>query len=258
VLIAQAGEGTKQIGRFDIVVDDDTNKIVACDWRLIPISAESIEPDQNLENYINTYKDVVEAKYSSIICKLATQVTHPNREIETSLGNLFADAIAEWGELDVMLLGSGSLRAEFLGPVITLRDFMSCFPFTDDLTRFTISGESLWHIFNHWMRPENRNGEGECYQVNAGVRATYCESERQLLSLWVDEKPVDPDRLYKLGLQGFHVSNSQANLDMTMDGLQIAGLSRVVATNVQDLVLEYLREHQNIRVDVEERLVYQA
>ena len=32
ILIAQAGTGTDQIGRFDIVVDDDTNSIVEYDW----------------------------------------------------------------------------------------------------------------------------------------------------------------------------------------------------------------------------------
>jgi 5'-nucleotidase / UDP-sugar diphosphatase len=257
VLIAQAGEGTKQIGRFDIVVDDNTNSIVEFDWQLVPISADNIEPDRDLENYIKTYKDVVDDKYSSIVCKLATQLTHPSRIIETSLGNFFADAMADWGELDVMLLGSGSIRTKSLGPVITLGDFMACFPFTDALTRFTVSGESLWHVFNHWMRPENRDGEGECYQVNAGVRAIYSDNDRQLLNLWVDDKPVDPDRLYTLGLQGFHASNSQANLDLSMEELQAAGRSRVVATCVQDLVLEYLREHQNFKEAVEERLVYQ-
>jgi len=37
VLIAQAGVGTNQIGRFDIVVDDDTNSIIDYKW---PIAAD--------------------------------------------------------------------------------------------------------------------------------------------------------------------------------------------------------------------------
>jgi len=37
VLIAQAGTGTDQIGRFDITVDDDTNSIVEWTWQLITI-----------------------------------------------------------------------------------------------------------------------------------------------------------------------------------------------------------------------------
>lgn len=41
-----------------------------------------------------------------------------------------------------------------------------------------------------------------------------------------------------------------------MDELTELGRGRVVATCVQDLVLEYLREHQNFREEIEGRLVY--
>ena len=37
ILIAQAGVGSDQIGRYDLVVDDDTNSVVDYRWQLIPI-----------------------------------------------------------------------------------------------------------------------------------------------------------------------------------------------------------------------------
>ncbi len=106
------------------------------------------------------------------------------------------------------------------------------------------------------MRPENRNQEGECYQVNKKVRAVYHETTHQLESLWVDQKPVQPDQLYTIGVQGYHANNCEANLGVTMDELEQAGRSRIVATCAQDLVLEYLREHQNINEKVTGRLTY--
>ncbi len=256
VLIAQAGVGTKQIGRFDIVVDDDTNSIIAYDWQLVPIIEGNIKPDKNLQKFIDSYKDKVDTKYNSIVCKLSTKLTHPCREVETSLGNLFADAMAEWGEIDVMLVGSGSLRSKCLGPLLTFGDFTACFPFTDTLIRYTVTGATLWRIFNHWMRPENRNQEGECYQVNKKVRAVYHDTTHQLESLCVDQKPVQAEDLYTIGVQGYHANNCEANLGVTMDELEQAGRSRIVATSAQDLVLEYLREHQNINEKVTGRLMY--
>jgi 5'-nucleotidase len=256
VLVAQAGVGTNQIGRFDIVVDDDTNSIVEYNWQLVPITASHIQPDADLQRYIDSYKQDLDIKYNSIVCKLASQLTHPSREQETSLGNLFADALAEWGEIDVMLLGSGSVRQKTLGPVVTLNDFLACFPFEDNLTRYTVTGATLRRMFGHWMRAENRNQEGECYQVNAGVCAVYNETARRLDRLLVAGQPVQDERLYTVGLQGFHAKNSQAFLDVSMEELRLAGRSRVVATCVQDLALEYLREHQNFREHVEGRLQY--
>ncbi len=254
VLIVQAGVGTNQVGRFDIVVDDDTNSIVAYDWQLVPIVKGLAEPDVHLQEYIDSYKQVVDAKYNSIVCKLATELTHPHREVETALGNLFADALAEWGEMDMMLLGSGSVRSRILGPLVTLGDYISCFPYADTLTRYTVNGATLWRMFHHWMRPENRTGEGECYQVNAGVRAVYSESAHRLEELWVSGQPVQEDRLYTVGLQGYQANNSKAYLDVTLEELMAGGRAKVVATNIQDLVLEYLREHQNMHRDIEGRL----
>ncbi len=49
ILIAQAGVGTDQIGRFDLVVDDDTNSIVDYTWKLVPIDDQIAAPDVALE-----------------------------------------------------------------------------------------------------------------------------------------------------------------------------------------------------------------
>lgn len=256
ILIAQAGVGTDQIGRFDLVVDDDTNSVVDYRWQLIPVTEGIAEPDRDLQAYIDSFKEVVDRKYNTIVTKFATCLTHPRREEETALGNLFADALAEAGQMDVMLLGSGSVRSKELGPVVTLGGFTACFPYADTLTRFTVTGATLRKMFNHWMRPENRTGEGECYQVNGAVRAVYNEGAHGLASLSVNGQPVQEDRLYTVGLQGYHYSNSAAYLDATQEELAAAGKPKVVSTNVQDVMLEYLRNNQNLARKVEGRLVY--
>lgn len=160
ILIAQAGVGTNQIGRFDLVVDDDTNSIVEHKWELIPIDSNLAQPDKELMKYIDSYKKVVDRKFNTLICKLSERLTHPQREIETSMGNLVADAFAASAECDVMFVGSGSIRVKELGPMVTLGNLTSCFPYDDSLSRFEVSGKQLKKIFSHIMRIENRDGEG--------------------------------------------------------------------------------------------------
>ncbi len=147
ILIAQAGVGTDQIGRFDIVVDDDTNSIVDYKWQLISINNKIAKPDKKLEEYIRSFQKEVDRKYNTILTKFSQTLTHPKREEETSLGNLIADAFAEVSETDVMFVGSGSIRSKELGPVVTLKDLISCFPFDDVLQRFMITGAQLWKVF---------------------------------------------------------------------------------------------------------------
>ncbi len=256
VLISQAGVGTDQIGRFDITVDDDTNSIVEWKWQLIPIEEGIAEPDMKLKDYIDSYAGEIDRKYNAIICKFSDVMTHPCREVETSLGNLFADALAEIAQCDIMLIGSGSIRSKVLGPAVTLKDYRSCFPFKDYLSRFIITGAQLKRIFAHIMRPENRDGEGECYQVNGKIRAVYNDIAHDLFSLEFEGQPVEDERKYSIGLIGYHVSNSAANLDITNEELTIHGKSKVVATSVPEVLEEYLKYHQNIGCHVEGRLVY--
>ena len=256
ILIAQAGVGTDQIGRFDIVVDDDTNSIIDYSWQLIPIDDNLTEPDEKLQEYIESFKDVVDRKYNTIIGKLARELTHPKREEETSLGNLVADAFAEVAESDVMLVGSGSIRSKKLGPVVTLKDLLSCFPFDDVLTRYTVSGEKLKEIFFHVMRTENRNSEGECYQVNGRVKAVYDDNAHKLVDLTIDDQSVSDTDSYTLCLQGFHFINSDAYLNVSNEELLELKGSKVVSTSAKEVLEEYLRNHQNISKIVEGRLVY--
>ena len=257
ILIVQAGVGTDQIGRFDIVVDDDTNSVIDNTWQLIPIDNNLAKPDSNLEEYIASFQETIDRKYNTIICKLAKTLTHPKREVETTLGNLIADAFAEKAECDVMLVGSGSIRVKEIGPLVTLRDFRSCFPYDDTLTRYTIDEEKLRKIFGHVMRTENRTGEGECYQVNGKVKAVYSDAEHKLASLRINGEEVSTEELYTVCLQGFHFNNSSSYLNLRQEEFLESGKQKVISTSAQDVLEEYLRSHQNNKREIEERLVYQ-
>jgi 5'-nucleotidase/UDP-sugar diphosphatase len=256
ILITQAGVGTDQVGRFDIIVDDDTNSIIDYKWQLVPIDENIAEPDRDLQNYINSFKDEVDRKYNAIICKFAKTLTHPAREIETSLGNLIADALAYTAECDVMLVGSGSIRVKEMGPLVTLNNLLTCFPYDDVLTRYTLEGSKLKKSFSHIMRKENRNGEGECYQINSKVKAVYDNEQDKLLSLEIDGRQVIEDNYYTVCLQGFHSKNSKTYLNLNNKELLESGRSKVVSTSAREVLEEYLRNNQNIDSKIEGRLTY--
>jgi len=256
ILISQAGVGTNQVGRFDIVVDDDTNSIVDYKWQLSPINNQLAKPDKALMDYIESYKKKVDRKYNTLVCKLAAKLTHPHRMIETSLGNLIADAFAEITECDMMFVGAGSVRVKEFGPMITLGDLRTCFPYDDTLRRFSITGQQLKKIFSHIMRKENRNSEGECYQVSTGIEAIYNDLTKKLESLKFKGKPVDNKKQYRICLQNYSFGSCADYLNITQKELLASGQGKVVSTSAQGVLEEYLRNHQNIGSKVEGRLVY--
>lgn len=256
ILIAQAGYGTDQIGRFDIVVDDETNSIIDWKWELVPINNTTSEVDTSLEEFISGYKNKVDEKYNVIVTRFTEKMTHPRREIETSLGNLFADALADTSDADVILIGSGSIRSQELGPVVTLGCLKACFPYDDNLTRYSINGEQLKRIFSHIMRLENRDGEGECFQVNNKINAVYSDSLNRLVSLTVEDMPVVDTQKYTIALQGYHIANSVGNLNISIEELIAMGPPKVVSTSIYQILEEWLRHHPNLSGEIEGRLVY--
>lgn len=96
ILIAQANVGTDQIGRFDVVVDDDTNRIVEWTWPPVPIAAGDIQPDADLQKFIDSYREVVDAKYNTLLCRLAQKLTHPERTSETAFWKVWRSTANRW------------------------------------------------------------------------------------------------------------------------------------------------------------------
>ncbi len=256
ILIVQAGEGTDQIGRFDLTVDEKSNSIIDWKWELVPINNETCETDSSLQLFLDGFKDEIDEKYNKIITRFSVKLTHPKREIETTLGNMVTDALAGSLESDVILIGSGAIRSKELGPLVTLGSLKECFPYDDSLSRFKITGKELKEIFNHIMRIENRDGEGEFYQVNDKIKARYSESKKELVSLYFEDKKVKDEKLYTITLQGYHIANSKANLGISYEDLTRLGNGTVVTTSAYQVLEEWLRVHPNIREVIDGRLVF--
>lgn len=254
ILIVQAAVGTDQIGRFDITVDEATNSIVDWQWELVPINSQIASPDLELQKFIDTYKEQVDRKYNRIISRLNRKLTHPVREQETELGNLIADIFAEIGSIDVVLVGSGAIRAKELGSVVTLENLKQLYPYDGALYKIRVNGAQLTKVFAHILRSENRNaGESQCYQISKGVRVVYNDTKQQIESLSIHGQPVDADREYVLCVENYHYQNSLKNLNLAPEEVAHA---KVATTSAQNVLEEYLTAHQLLDRHVEGRWTF--
>lgn len=256
ILIAQAGHGTNNIGRFELWVDDETNSVVSHKWELVELTSATVSPDEKLAAFIDTFKENVDKKYNAILTTFTSIATHPNRTFESSLGNIYSDAFAEIGGVDMCFIGSGSIRVQELGPTVTLYNFLDSFPYDDSLQKFTLTGANILKIFERFMRNENRSGEGECYQVSKGVEAQFDTHSNKLYRVTFKGKSIDPESLYSVAFQGYHVSSCEKFLGLTFDELTQFAPVKVITASAQELLKEYLRAHQRLCPSVEGRLRY--
>ena len=105
--------------------------------------------NEDLMQTIKKYKEITDKKFGRILTHLPHQLTHPVRYKETDLGNLFADIFQESLGLDIMFLGSGSIRTDSLGPTITYGDLAEAFPYDDWIMSVYANGDQLRRMVKH-------------------------------------------------------------------------------------------------------------
>ena len=248
--IVQAGTGTDQIGRFDIMIDTDKNAIDSYTWQPVPINAENCPRDPDIERVIDAYQTQTDEKYGQILTKFVRQLTHPARNQETELGDLYADILKDQLGLDIFLLASGSIRTEQLGPVVTKGDFAINFPYDDSAHALWWTGAQLKHGLMRMLRDEALAGaHTEFYQLSRGLEVEYDQKTKSFIKFNFEGEPVADDRIFTVGLQQFHYKNIEDSFDLTLDEVRENHMDRVVASSCIQVIEEPLINgtHQNAK-----------
>ena len=258
ILIAQAGTGTDQIGRFDLEIDTDSNSVREFSWKSIPITDEHCPRDIALEDILNPYKHKAEEKYSRVVTRLKRKLTHPSWYQETELGGLLADILQESLRLDIMLVGSGSIRVSEFGPIVQFSNLMECLPYDDSAMALWVTGEQLKKMILYMLRDEVWEGSHcEFFQFSQGVRVIYDRQNRILQEFSLHGEPIEDQRIYKIGLQYYFYLNMKDFFSVSHEDVELNGRPRRIATSCREVLDEYLSCHQGLDHQINGRLQLQ-
>lgn len=178
----------------------------------------------------------------------ALPIPTPARNVETQLGRLFADIFRDNLGLDIMMLASGSLRIPEMGPLVTLKDLLQMFPFHDEIFQITVTGRQLKGMIDHLFTPETmKNDESEFYQFSRDIRVQVSLAEQRLAEIAFDGLPIDDDRRFKIGLQGYHFKNMKSFFGLGEEEVAENAPVRILATNAMDVLDENLSRMELVR-----------
>ena len=150
----------------------------------------------------------------------------------------------------MFLLGSGSIRKENLGPVVTKGDLSECFPYDDSAHMLYVKGSQLKRMIKHMLRDEALAGNHcEFYQLSEGMLVEYDQESHSFIRFEFNEEPVDDEKIFTLGLQHFHFLNIEDSFGITLKELQENHKDRVVSTSCTQIIEEALlaTQHQNAK-----------
>ena len=241
ILIVQAGTGTDQIGRFDIVIDTDTNSVESYTWKAVPITAATCPNDDRMAGLINELKTQTDLKYGRTLRRLGCALKHENRYKQTTLGSFYSDILAKIIGCDLFLLTSGSIRTPSVGPVITLGDLMSNIPYDDDAYKFTVTGKQLKKMFIYMLRDEVLDGDAhEFYQLSSGWQVEYDRSIHDLTRFCFKGKEVEDDQLISVGIRGYDNNSFEKFMGISKAEVEQNGKFKHALTSCKDSVYEYI------------------
>ncbi|MCR5530702.1 MAG: bifunctional metallophosphatase/5'-nucleotidase [Lachnospiraceae bacterium] len=252
--IVQAGTGTGVIGRFDIQYDTEKKEIADLKWKCVEINEDTAPKDEIMEELIDSYRTQTDSKYKRVVTRWARKLTHPCREQETEMGNLYADIMAWEASYDVMLFGSGSIRKKELGPVIEYQDMVENTPFDDPLYMVEVTGAQIRRIFQHLFRDEAWIGGTEFYQISSALRVTYRKSTHTIESFTFKGEEINDDMRIKLGIQAYHYNNFDDFFGIPLEEVKANMKPRIVATSVNNIIEEYFATNNGLDAKVDGRI----
>ncbi|MBQ5951514.1 MAG: bifunctional metallophosphatase/5'-nucleotidase [Lachnospiraceae bacterium] len=252
--IVQAYTGTDFVGRFDINYDKQAREIRKWTWKCVPIDEDAAENDHVMQGLLDQYKDVTDKKYKRVVTRFERELTHPAREQETEMGNLYADLMVDDASYDIMLFGSGSIRKKKMGPIVEYQEMLENTPFDDNLWMVEVTGAQLRQIMKHLMRDEAWVGETEFYQFSKGLHIKYRKSTHTLEELTFRGGDVKDEDRFKIGIQNYHYKNFDAFFGVPLEEVKQNRKPRIVATSVNNIIEEYLSTHPGLDAHVEGRI----
>ncbi len=254
--IVQAGCGTDQVGEAELLFDEATKALKGFSWKTVPITESLCPIDEQVAGSLDTYKNETDEKYAQIITTFARQLTHPARNQETELGNLFADVMQDGSSFDIMLLASGSMRKKELGPVLRVQDFKEFFPYDDALHMIEVTGAELRKMISYMLREEAFSPEGhtEFYQFSKDFRVVWSRSKQAFEAFTFKGEEIRDDQMLKIALQNYHFNNFDDIFNLPMAPIVERHPARTVGGSICGIYEELLSSGSNFDAVVDGRI----
>ncbi len=253
--IVQVGVGTDQIGRFDIEINTVSHEMESYKWQCIPINTETCQPDPILEEVLNSYKQETDRKYTKIITNFKRTLTHPRRNMETELGNLFADLLQVDSSFDIMLYASGSIRLKELGPIVQYQDLLECLPYNGPVYMLEVSGRQLRQMMKYMLRDEALDGDhSEFYQVSKGFRMVYDRKTHDFEEFSLNGKEIVSNQMIKIAIQDYHFKNFSEFFNLPLEQVLANKKARMVITDDFSIFEELLSGMNQVDSVIEGRI----
>ncbi|MBT8349650.1 MAG: 5'-nucleotidase C-terminal domain-containing protein [Deltaproteobacteria bacterium] len=215
-IIVQAGGYSDNVGRLDLSVDKETNKISQHRYELVPVNKKKRVKFNKKRYYMYVDKGYVEdteivKAMEPYLAKADSKLSQPigqagvalmggkteSRSKETNLGNLITDAMRDKTSSDIAFQNGGGIRASISPGAITYRDILTVQPFGNTLVIVDMTGAQIMDALNF---AATKVGSGAFLHVS-GLKWTIMGEKAK--NVMVADQPIELGKTYQVVTNNF-------------------------------------------------------
>jgi len=198
----------------------------------------------SIEAFIKPYRDHIDQDLSTVLAT-APQTLDKNGEWQTSMGNMFADAVMLKGNpifvarekksIDIVLLNHGGIRSIISQGNVTARTAYEIMPFENSLVVIALKGEQVEEMINYIItekKPHPLNGM--TFTIGKDNKAT---------AILIQGKPFLMNQIYYVGTNDY-LSNGGDNMNFFKKGIYKYDLDY----KLRNILIDYFKDVNTIPI----------
>ena len=217
----------------------------------IGVLTEAVLTSAKQEELIGTMIDVRDAADE------IRKVVDAYKTFDVDLTILLAEGMRSQLDVDLALIGSGSIRGESLGPIVTLQDLMEVYPYANPVIGFRWTGEQLRRAVAFLMRDEAliQDNHIENYQFSKGFFCEYDCHTHSIIRLTMNGKEVRDDDVFLIATERYYYNCMEESLDISHEEAKKNGPPVQLAASAVNVLEEYMSSQDFIKLDGERRFL---
>ena len=237
VWIVQADDNGRYVGVTNFHVE--SGDITDLTMEYVETVVGKLKPSKDVAEVVDKYESVIAEKMDEVIGTLETPWS--GRGDESNLGNFIADAFREATGADIAMMNNGGIRKSMNPGPIKVRDIWEISPFGNTLVTFEWTGKELVEALDYMAK------EGRTMQVSGMV--IMLEHREGLIDMLVNNKPVDPNKVYTVCLNNYSASQGEKYFGKKINNIKKTGLID------RDVLVKKVRKDPVIKSEIEGRVI---
>jgi 5'-nucleotidase len=253
VLIAQAGDFGRYLGRVDLEIDDQTGKVIAACASLLPLTEEPA-PDSAVQAAWLEQQAQVRSRLAEPVGTTTAAIDFDPIG-ESPLANLLADVLRQRSGADVALIQPTHLLAGLPAGDVTLGDVYAACKSPGNPGLRSLSGARLLEMLEIGLDPERAartaawgRGRPNGRLAVSGMRGCFdpaAPAGQLLTQVMIGDQPLEPGRSYQVASSDAELSETSwldadrrclLSFEFDEDGIRYE-----VPTTLRDVLEDHLR-----------------